>query len=91
MLYSQTKNPNMGNFWRALQKKMLVYFMGIWSILQPFGILYGHLVYFVVIWYISPRFGMLYRERSGNPALGTLQVIAAGIKPWPLGKHCSQN
>jgi hypothetical protein len=39
---------------------MLVYLMGIWSILLPFGIFYGYLVYF-------PRFGMLYQEKSGNP------------------------
>jgi hypothetical protein len=28
-----------------------------WSILQPFGIFYGHLVYFVVIWYIFTVLG----------------------------------
>jgi hypothetical protein len=38
-------------------------FMEIWSILQPFGILYGHLLYFVVIWYIFPRFSMLRQEK----------------------------
>jgi hypothetical protein len=34
-------------------------FMAIWSILQPFRILYGHLVYFVVILVYISRFGML--------------------------------
>jgi hypothetical protein len=34
--------------------KMFVYFMAIWYILWPLGILCGHLVYFVVIWYIFP-------------------------------------
>jgi hypothetical protein len=29
--------------------KMLVYFVSIWSILLPFGILYGHLVNFPAI------------------------------------------
>jgi hypothetical protein len=59
----QTKNPNLGKFWRVLLWKILVYFMTIWSmyftllekfgnILWPFSIFYGHLVYFVVIWYI---------------------------------------
>jgi hypothetical protein len=38
----QTKNPNLGKFWRVLQLKMLVYFMDIWY------------VYFVVIWHIFP-------------------------------------
>jgi hypothetical protein len=68
MVSFQTKNPNLGKFWRALDWKMLVYFMAIWNILQKFGIFYDHLVYFVVIWYIFPRFGILYQEKSGNPA-----------------------
>jgi hypothetical protein len=46
---------------------MLVYFMDIWSILQPIDIFYGHLVYFVVICYIFPHVGILYEEKSGNP------------------------
>jgi hypothetical protein len=62
---------------------MLVFFMYIWSILQPFGnfcghfgLFHGHLVYF-------PRFGMLYKEKSGNPAAGVdfPMLFAAGIIP----------
>jgi hypothetical protein len=45
---------NLGKFGRALQWKMLVYFMNIWSILRPFDKFYGYLVYFVVNWYIYP-------------------------------------
>jgi hypothetical protein len=56
---------------------MFVYFMDIWSILQPFGILYGHLTYFVVIWYIYLRFGMLYQED-----LATLCATEEAF--WPL-------
>jgi hypothetical protein len=67
MAYFQTKNPNLGRFWRVLQWKM-VYFTVIWSILRPlgifsgylFGIIYDYLVYF-------PRFGMLYQKKSGIP------------------------
>jgi hypothetical protein len=44
MVCFQTKNPNLGKFWRALEWKMLVYFMVIWNILLPFGIFYGRLV-----------------------------------------------
>jgi hypothetical protein len=73
MAFIQTKNPNMDKFWRALQWKMLVYFMAIWSILQLLGIFCGHLVYFVAIWYMlwlfSSRFGMLSQEKSGIPAM----------------------
>jgi hypothetical protein len=70
----QTKYPNLGKFWRALQWKMLAYFVVIWSILLPFGIFGCHLVYLVAIWYIlwlfgifPPFFGMLYQLKSGNP------------------------
>jgi hypothetical protein len=46
MVYFQTKNENLGTFWRALEKQeMMVYF---W----PFGIFI--LVRFVSIWYIGP-------------------------------------
>jgi hypothetical protein len=44
MVCFQTKNPNSGKFWRALEWKMLVYFMAIWNILRPFGIFYDHWV-----------------------------------------------
>jgi hypothetical protein len=36
MVYFQTKNPNLGKFWRALDLKMLIF-------LWPFEIFYGHL------------------------------------------------
>jgi hypothetical protein len=36
------QNPNLGKFWRVLQRKMLEYFMSILYILQPFVIVYGH-------------------------------------------------
>jgi hypothetical protein len=43
MVYFQTKNPNLSKFGRALEWKILVYFMVIWSILWPFDI-------FMAIW-----------------------------------------
>jgi hypothetical protein len=67
MISFQTKNPNLGKFWRVLDLKMLLYFMAIWNILQPFGIFYYHLVHFVFIWYIFSCFGIMYQEKSGNP------------------------
>jgi hypothetical protein len=33
MVRFQAKNPNLGKFWRVLQRKILVYFMDTWSIL----------------------------------------------------------
>jgi hypothetical protein len=52
MVYFQTQNPNLGKFWRALERKMLVYlfydhseyFTALWYNLWPFGIIYGPLV-----------------------------------------------
>jgi hypothetical protein len=38
MVSFQTKNPNLGKFWRAQDWKMLLYFMAIWDILQTFVI-----------------------------------------------------
>jgi hypothetical protein len=70
MVYYQTKNPNLGIFWRALEWKRLVHSLAIWNILQPLGTFFGHLViYILAIWYILPRFGILCQEKSGNPAL----------------------
>jgi hypothetical protein len=68
MVYFQTKNPNLGTFWRAPDWKMLMYLMAIWNILQTFGIFYDYLVHFVFIWYIFSGFGIMYRVKSGNPA-----------------------
>jgi hypothetical protein len=50
MVYFQTKNPNLGKFWRVFQWNVLVYFKSVHS----FAVYYGHLVYFLVIWYIFP-------------------------------------
>jgi hypothetical protein len=52
MVSFQTKNPNLGKVWRALDGKMLLY--GI-------GILYRYLRYFMTIWYILCSFGTVFR------------------------------
>jgi hypothetical protein len=60
MVYFQTKNPNLGKFWKVLQWKMLPFFSFILSILRPNVIFYGHfvstfkghLVYFSPFWYV---------------------------------------
>jgi hypothetical protein len=54
MFYFQTKNPHLGKFWRALDWKMLIYFIAICNILWTFGKFNGHLVHFVMLWYIFP-------------------------------------
>jgi hypothetical protein len=69
MVNFQTQNPDLGKFYKVLQRKMLVHFVAIrsifppfWYILRPFDIFCGHLAYF-------PRFGMLRLEKSGNPEI----------------------
>jgi hypothetical protein len=59
-LIFKPKNSSLGKFWRALDLKMLIYFV-------YFGIFYDHWVLFVFIWYISVGFGTMYHEKSGNP------------------------
>jgi K+-transporting ATPase A subunit len=44
MAYFQAKNPNLGKFWRDLQRKI--------------GIICGPLVYFVAIWYLYRFFAV---------------------------------
>jgi hypothetical protein len=55
MVYFQTKNPNLGKFWSALERKMFVYLMTIWNNLWPFGIVCGHLVKFSLFGLFGPR------------------------------------
>jgi preprotein translocase subunit SecY len=69
MVSFQTKNPNLGKFWRALDWKMLIYFMAIWNIIHTFGIFCNHFVHFLFTLYINFGFGILYQETSGNPDL----------------------
>jgi hypothetical protein len=57
-VYFQTKNPNLGKFWRALDSKMLINLMSIWNTLQTFEIFYDNLVHFEIIWYIFYSFGI---------------------------------
>jgi hypothetical protein len=52
MVCFQTKNTNLGKFWRDLDWKRFINFMAIWNILWTLGIFYDYLVHFVFIWYI---------------------------------------
>jgi hypothetical protein len=61
-VYFQTKNPNLGKFYRAFDWKMLIYFMtilehftDIWDILWPFGTFSVNLVPCFQFWYHAPR------------------------------------
>jgi hypothetical protein len=68
MAYFNTKNPNLGIFWRALEWKKYIYFLANWNILWPIGIFYGHYgVSYGHSVYFS-KFGILFQEKSGTPA-----------------------
>jgi hypothetical protein len=67
MVSFQTKNPNFGKFWRALDWKMLIYFMAIWNILRTFAIFYDQLVHLCSFGTFFSGFGVMYQEKSGNP------------------------
>jgi hypothetical protein len=69
MVHFQTKNPNLGKFWRALDWKVLKYFMDIGDIIRTFEIFYDNLVHFVFIWYIFSGFGIMYQGKSGIPGV----------------------
>jgi hypothetical protein len=69
MAYFKTKNISLGTFWRALKKKMLVYFVAIWNIFKAIWYILSIFGNFIVFWYIFARLGNLYQEKSGNPAL----------------------
>jgi hypothetical protein len=100
MVYFETKNSNLGKFWRVLQWKMLAYFVAIWfwSILWPFGIfcchLYmlwpfgifcGYLVYFVVICYICGRLVYFWPLGTFLARFGMLHQGKSGNPPpWAL-------
>jgi hypothetical protein len=67
MVYFQTKNTNLGKFWRFLDGKMLLYVMAICNILRTFGLFYDNSVHIVFIWYVFFGLGIMHQEKSGNP------------------------
>jgi hypothetical protein len=70
MLYLQSTNQNLGNFW-GLAMKVVGIFYGHLVYFEDIGIyiLYGHLVHLFIFLYIFPRFGKYNRKKSGNPGL----------------------
>jgi hypothetical protein len=78
------KNPDLGTFWRALDRKIYIYFIASWNILWRFGAFYDHLVNFVFIWYNVSGFGIMYQENLATLLLNMsnkmLQVTLTGLK-----------
>jgi hypothetical protein len=65
MVSFQTKNPNLGNFWRALDSKMLSYFTALWTILHTFGIFYDNLVHFCPVLVSCTK--KIWQPEKGRP------------------------
>jgi hypothetical protein len=78
IVYFQTKNPNLGQFCRALHWKMLTYFMAIGNILPTFVILYDHLVQFMFIWYIFPILISCSKKNLATLLLGRMILHRGG-------------
>jgi hypothetical protein len=70
MAYFQTRNPDLGKFWRILQWKMLIYLMTIWSIIRQFNLFVVCIL--MVVWHI---FTLLVC--CANKNLATLVVTGA--------------
>jgi hypothetical protein len=56
----------------------LEYFMTIWNILWPFGIIYGRLVLFVVICYIFPIWNVWTKTNLATPGRALIGVPSVG-------------
>jgi hypothetical protein len=63
MVCFQTKYPNLGKFWRALDWVMFI-------LLWPLGISYGDFGYFMTIWYIFSRFEYQVPRKIWQPCWG---------------------
>jgi hypothetical protein len=56
---------------------MLEFFITIWNILWPFGIIYGPLVLLVVICNSFPNLECFDQEKSGNPGVQPTSLPSA--------------
>jgi hypothetical protein len=56
----------LGKFWRVLHKKMLVYFMDIWSFYSHLKYLWTFGIFCVILVFFS-RFGTSNQKKSDHP------------------------
>jgi hypothetical protein len=84
----QTKNPNLGKFWKVSHWNMLVYCMDTWSILLSFVIYYGRLVNVV-------RGNLVYFSRFGICTKKNLATLVECNYASPLNRlwpdSCTKN
>jgi hypothetical protein len=80
MVCFQTKNPNLGQFCRALDWETLIYFMAIWKILWRVGIFCDHLVHFVFILYLFSRFGYNVPIKIWQPCTRATDIFLHSLR-----------
>jgi hypothetical protein len=83
MVHFQTKNPNLSLVWRAFEWTMFIYFMTNWSILWPFGIIYGHL--FGIVYGHLVYFYILVCFDQENLATLVSTLLSDDRLPWKIG------
>jgi hypothetical protein len=87
MVCFQTKNSNLGKFWRAFEfvgifYDHLEYFMAIWYNLWPFGIVCDNLVYFT-------QFGMFGPRKIWQPWSALPTFVGGLVRKWRATKITS--
>jgi hypothetical protein len=81
----QTKNSNLGKFWRAFECKILVNFVIIWNMLRPFGIIFGRLVCCHLVYF--PQFGMFGGRKIWQPWFRPPQPRMKTSSPFKTSKR----
>jgi hypothetical protein len=87
MAHFQTKNPNLGKFWRVLEWERLVYSMAILNILGPFGTVFGHFVTkwqsgMYIFWYIVSR--KIWHSWAG---LARVKISSKKCSKWIVSRN----
>jgi hypothetical protein len=78
--FSNQKYQFLGKFWRALDWKILIYFMNIRNVLWTLWIFYEHLVHILFIWYIFSSLGIMPEKKSGKPGSISIGVVHQLVK-----------
>jgi hypothetical protein len=96
MVYFQTKNPNVGKFWRVSQWKLLVYFMTIWSILctaiwyilLQSGTAYGNLVSIFPVLVICAKKNLATLKATAEQIAMSSRRLATGLRRAWRPRRC---
>jgi hypothetical protein len=77
MAYFQTKNPNLGKFWRVLEWEGLVYYLAMWNILWVYVILWQFGTFSpVLVYFVKKNLATLTRIPKPIPKLKRSSSLA---------------